>query len=480
MKKVTIKNTLGLLKDFVDFPTVGDQLCALTPHDGRYACVAHALTNYCSEAGLQRLRLLVEIEYLIYANKHCIDFAAAQQLRAMYETFDHLAAMRIKAIEGKINHDVKAIEYYICENLDKMNMSALKPHVHKYLTSEDVTNAAIGMMVFMIYSSVMRPELLELLRMLSRLTKKWKDQPMLARTHGQPASPTTVGKELAIYVSRIHQIVTQLDHLPITIKWNGATGNYNAHDAAEPERSWMQFSTSFVQEHLGFDVEMYTAQTHHYLYLADILHQYKNLCSVLIDLCQDMWLYISYDNFKLRLKEGEVGSSVMPHKVNPIDFENAEGNLGLAEVNFGFLASTLQKSRMQRDLSDSTTLRNLGVHFGSLLIALTSVKRGLGKIDINVHKLERDLDDNPAVLAEAIQSIMRKYDRIDGYDKLKDLTRGKKVDLTTLQDFCAALRGQIPGNFVEFLSTLTPRAYTGLALELTVSLCKDVDPEIGE
>ncbi len=462
------------LKDFVKLPSVIDQLCAVTPQDGRYVEATHKLANYCSEAGLQRLRLLVEIEYLIFLNPRLIDQKQIQKLRQIYNDYEPETAARIKVIDLRINHDVKAVEYFICDRLDEMGREDLKSHVHKFLTSEDVTNAAIGMMVFLVYYEVMRPEMVHLLAMLTEFARRWKGQPMLARTHGQPASPTTVGKEFAIYASRINQIIDTMDQLPIMIKWNGASGNCNAHIAANPEMDWIDFSINFVEIHLGFTVDLFTAQTNNYLYLADYLHQYKNLCSVLIDFCQDMWLYISYDNFKLKPKEGEVGSSVMPHKVNPIDFENGEGNLGLAEVNFGYLASKLQKSRMQRDLSDSTTLRNLGVHFGSLLIALKGIKRGLGKIDINVQKLQEDLDKNPAVLAEAIQSVMRENNIPNGYERLKEITRGKLVDLNTLRTFVDSLKDELPANMFDYLSHLTPRTYTGCAEKLVDSFLDEI------
>lgn len=471
-----VQEQLRALKDFVDMPTVMEQLCALTPHDGRYAKATNILANYCSEAGLQRLRVLVEIEYLIHLNAHLIDEKCARELRVMYREYNQNTAAQIKSIEQRINHDVKAVEYFICDRLDEMGLAELKPHVHKFLTSEDVTNAAIGMMIFLVYDKIMRPDMMQLLHTLTDLAKKWKGQPMLARTHGQPASPTTVGKEFVIYASRIGKIIEKLDQLPITIKWNGASGNYNAHDAAVPEMNWIDFSINFVEVHLGFSVDLYTAQTNHYLYLADILHQYKNLCSVLIDLCQDMWLYISYDNFKLKPKEGEVGSSVMPHKVNPIDFENGEGNLGLAEVNFGYLASKLQKSRMQRDLSDSTTLRNLGVHFGSLRIALKSIMRGLGKIDINEQKLLEDLENNPAVLAEAIQSIMRECNIPNGYERLKELTRGKSVDLDTLRAFVRSLEQELPVGDFDYLFHTVPSAYIGRAEKLVEKFLQEQAP----
>lgn len=461
-----IRSEIDDLPNFITLSEVETQLIALTPHDGRYANTTYVLANFCSEAGLQRLRTLVEIEYLIYFNQDVIDEKCADDLRCIYRHFDETDAWRIKMIEKEINHDVKAVEYFISENLDEMmGLSQLKPRVHIFLTSEDVTNAAIGMMVYLVYEKVFCRGLKKLLYILSQCAKKWKHVPMLARTHGQPASPTTVGKEFAIYASRIMQIIESFDALPIKIKWNGASGNYNAHTAVDCNCDWIEFSKGFIS-HLGFGAELYTAQTNHYLYLANILHQYKNLCSVLIDLSRDMWLYISYDNFTLKLTEGEVGSSVMPHKVNPIDFENAEGNLELAEVNFGFLASKLQKSRMQRDLSDSTTLRNLGVHFGSCLIGVKSVIRGLGKIDVNEKKMYQDLNNNPEVLAEAIQSVMREYNIPNAYERLKSVTRGKAIDLNSLREFIASLKGELPDVAVNFLHSMVPSTYVGHATEL--------------
>lgn len=445
------------------------QLVALTPHDGRYARAVVELTNFCSEAGLQRLRVLVEVEYLLYSNN--ISAEVQDNLRGIYREFSIEDAARIKEIERKINHDVKAVEYFICEKLDALNYPGLKSEVHIFLTSEDVTNVAIGLMVHASLK-ILFVEIDNLFTQLSAFASQWKDMPMLARTHGQPASPTTVGKEFAIFANRVDKVGSALTILPIEVKWNGATGNYNAHAVSDRETDWIAFSQSFITNHLGLKAELYTGQTSNYLYLADIFHQLKNLSSILIDLSRDMWLYISYDNFKLKLKDGEVGSSVMPHKVNPIDFENAEGNLEFAECLFGFMASKLQKSRMQRDLSDSTTLRNLGLTFGSCLIGMKSVSRGLSKIDINRDQLRKDLENNPQVISEAIQSTMRYYGIDNAYEQLKEITRGQAVTMQLLRHF---IRNQtkLPDDVRKFLIQLTPAAYTGLAKDLVDHFLKN-------
>lgn len=444
-------------------PSIESRLLALAPHDGRYAGAVYLLSNFFSEAGLQRFRTLVEIEYLIFYN-HITDEDRQKELRSIYENFSVRDAGRIKEIEKTTNHDVKAVEYFLCEKLDNLGLSYLKPKVHIFLTSEDITNVAIGLMVFA-GRHILSGAVDRLFGRLYQLADKWKMVPMLARTHGQSASPTTVGKELAIFASRIETANRNLKTLPITMKWNGASGNYNAHTSAMLGIDWINFSQDFIENHLGFEAELLTGQTNHYLYLADILHQLKNLSSILIDLARDMWLYISYDNFKLKLEEGEVGSSVMPHKVNPIDFENAEGNLEMAETLFGFMASKLQKSRLQRDLSDSTTLRNLGLMFGWFLIGTKSVLRGLKKIDINEDKLRKDLEENPQVIAEAIQTVMRQHGIENAYEQLRELTRGQVVTADVLHVFIRSVDG-LSNTARDYLLKLTPANYTWRALGL--------------
>ena len=464
MQKIT--ELLNRLEDFVEEPSLDRRLLSLTSQDGRYGKATYKLANFCSEAGLQRLRTLVEIEYVIFICENEIAKGDVEKLRDVYRKFTLEDARRIKEIESEINHDVKAVEYFIVENLDVLDLPHLKPSVHKFLTSEDVTNVAIGLMVFA-SRDIISQEIDVILADLIQKAERWKDVPMLALTHGQPASPTTVGKELIIFANRLQNVNGAMMALPIEVKWNGATGNYNAHNAAQSEKNWIAFSQCFIEETLGLSVELFTTQTNHYLFLADILHQMKNVSSILIDLSVDMWLYISREQFKLKVNSGEVGSSVMPHKVNPIDFENAEGNLNLAEANFGFLASVLQKSRLQRHLSDSTTLRNLGAHFGSLLIALKSIQRGLKKIDINESALQRDLVNNPAVISEAIQSIMREGGIDDAYEQLKEYTRGRDVSFDELREFICTLKGQLSDEMVDVLEDLLPEKYTGLASDLT-------------
>lgn len=460
--KTIVDNLKNLAPIVESVASTESQLTALTPHDGRYARAVLDLTNFCSEAGLQRLRVLVEVEYLIYYTDITADVQNA--LRNIYQKFSVDDAVRIKTIEKKINHDVKAVEYFVCEKLDALNYSHLKPNVHIFLTSEDITNVAIGLMVIAARNTLLA-ETKNLLSCLQMFANRWKDVAMLARTHGQPASPTTVGKEFIIFANRVQKVNDVLIRLPIEAKWNGATGNYNAHVSSDSEADWITSNQLFIEDHLGLTAELYTGQTNHYLYLADILHQFKNLSSILIDLSLDMWLYISQDSFKLKLKDGEVGSSVMPHKVNPIDFENAEGNLAIAECLFGFMAGKLQKSRMQRDLSDSTALRNLGLMFGSCLIGIKSVLRGLGKIDINEYQLSKSLEDNPQVIAEAIQSVMRYHGIDNAYEQLKEITRGQIVNMSLLHRFIKK-QDALPVDAREFLLQLTPATYTGLAEDL--------------
>lgn len=450
-------------------PTSDELLSALSVVDGRYAKKVWDLRQFCSEAGLQRLRTVVEIEWLLFLNHFNIlplklnDEGKA--IKEIYYNFSFDEAVRIKQLEKETNHDVKAVEYFIVEELKKLGLPELCPFVHILLTSEDVTNAAYGLMIYEVRERLV-DELKKLIKMIEDYAKIWKAVPMLAHTHGQPASPTTVGKEFVNYAARLSDCLSNLTSLPIKVKWNGATGNFNAHRVVFPNRAWPELSYKFVEWKLGFVPLPLTTQTNNYAYLADILHQFKNISSVLIDFCQDMWFYISLDYLKQKLEPGEVGSSTMPHKVNPIDFENAEGNFGLAETNFGYLPSKLQKSRMQRDLSDSTVLRNLGTFFGWFLIGVKSTQKGLGKISINQTQLEKDLSDNPAIISEAIQQMMRRYGQTDAYEKLKEITRGQTADLKDLQNFVKQLQGVLPADAIFRLMELQPENYLGDAIEL--------------
>jgi len=460
-------------------PTVTDRLSALSSVDGRYGNKTWELREFCSEAGLQRLRTAIEIEWLLFLRHfnfsklpELLQENSIAELRNLYRNFTLDEAVQIKEFEKATNHDVKSVEYLVAKKLEMMGLGTVRSFVHILLTSEDVTNAAYALIIKQVRKRLIY-HLRVLLTQIEECGKKWKAIPMLAHTHGQPATPTTVGKEFINFASRTREAITTLKDLPIKVKWNGATGNFNAHRITYPNRDWQNLSNCFARDWLGFEPLSFTAQTNNYAYLANILHQIKDICSIMIDFTRDMWLYISFDYLKQRPKEGEVGSSTMPHKVNPIDFENAEGNFELSEVNFGFLASKLQKTRLQRDLSDSTVLRNLGTFFGWFLIGVKSTIRGLSKIEINEVKLKDDLKKNPTVIAEAIQSVLRKHGVTDAYEQLKELTRGQVASLKGLKQF-VSLSSQLPPDAISRLRELLPKDYIGDATILVDDYFKKV------
>lgn len=443
------------------------QLTAISPLDGRYCDKVAELAAHFSEAALMRYRVLVEAEWFIFLcntvklrEARVLKKNEVGKLRGLYEGFSLADAKNVKAIEAKINHDVKAIEYFVKEKLEKTTMKKLSEFVHFCCTSEDINNLAYALLLKDFHREHFLPKLQEMQVQMLMLVKKWKDIPMLARTHGQPASPTTVGKELFVFATRIAQTVKMLETLPRFGKINGAVGNWNAHVVAYPNIDWKKASKQFV-ENLGLTWNPVTTQIEPHDHLAMHCSAVAQLNTICIDLCRDMWTYISFDYFKQKMKSGEVGSSTMPHKVNPIDFENAEGNLGIANALFRHFAEKLPISRMQRDLSDSTVFRSIGVAFGHTMLAYKSLLKGLGKIELNEALVRADLASHFEVLAEPIQTILRKHGKTGAYEKLKALTRGKKVTAESLRAFIQAL--DIPEDDKKRLLALTPERYTGLA-----------------
>ncbi|TVR88345.1 MAG: adenylosuccinate lyase [Saprospirales bacterium] len=406
-------------------------LTNISPVDGRYAAKTRVLSPYFSEYALIKYRLLVEVRYfqslfeLKLPGLEKIDSGKVEALSSEIESFTEEDAMRIKEIEGVTNHDVKAVEYFLREKFDGMGLSGAKEYIHFGLTSQDINNTAVPLSLKEALNQQILPGLGKILRSLGDLADKWKDVPMLARTHGQPASPTRLGKELRVFCERIEVQVGLLGAIPHTGKFGGATGNFNAHHVTFPDVDWPGFADRFLREKLGLERQQTTTQIEHYDNMAAIFHSFVRIDNILLDLCRDLWTYISMDYFKQKSVATEVGSSAMPHKVNPIDFENAEGNLGVANALFEHLASKLPISRLQRDLTDSTVLRNAGLPFAHLWIALQSIQKGLGKLQLNENKLRRDLEENYMVVAEAIQNILRRQGVEAPYEKLKALTRGK-------------------------------------------------------
>ena len=450
--------------------TLRDPLYNISPLDGRYDLKVDALRQYFSEAGLIRYRLFVEIEWFIYL---CNDLKLkgtkvwkakeVAQLRTVYEYFDLINANRVKEIEKTTNHDVKAVEYFIKENLKG---SAFEPYfefVHFACTSEDINNLSYAMMIRDALDNEVNPVLTGLLQDLLKLAKKYKAVPMMARTHGQPATPTTLGKEFINVVARLERQFKHLTQLQLFGKINGAVGNFNAHEVAYPNINWMVASKNFVQK-LGLEVNMYTTQIEPHDYMAEIFDAMRRFNVILLDLNRDLWSYISMGYFTQKLKAGEVGSSTMPHKVNPIDFENSEGNLGLANAMLGYFAEKLPVSRLQRDLTDSTTLRNVGSAFAYSVLAYKNCIQGLQKLELNKEVVQQDLDEAWELLAEPIQTVMRKYKIEKPYEKLKELTRGKSVNQKTIQHFIDKLK--IPAAEKKRLKALTPSKYIGLAVKL--------------
>ncbi|WP_018627544.1 adenylosuccinate lyase [Niabella aurantiaca] len=439
-------------------------LTAISPIDGRYHKQVQHLQEYYSEYALIKYRVIVEIEYLFFlAEKKFLKLSAPakKHLRAVVENFSTDQAKAIKEIEKTTNHDVKAVEYFLKGELDKTDAKEAKEWIHFGLTSQDVNNTAIPLLWKSSMEQELVPAYLNLQSRLRALALQWKDISMLAKTHGQPASPTKLGKEFMVFVERLNNQVQQFSYIPFSAKFGGATGNFNAHHVAYPKTDWVKFGNEFVDEVLGLQRMQYTTQIEHYDNLAAHFDAIKRLNTILLDLCRDIWTYISMDYFKQRTKAGEVGSSAMPHKVNPIDFENAEGNLGIANALLEHLSAKLPVSRLQRDLTDSTVLRNIGVPVAHTLIAIRSIEKGLGKLVLNEPRLKKDLEDNWAVVAEAIQTILRREKYPNPYEALKALTRGKAgITKEAIHEFIKGLK--IAASLKKELRQISPHNYTGI------------------
>ena len=440
-----------------------NQLSSISPIDGRYHSQTHQLSEYFSEYALMKYRLIVEVEYFISLGEKKLfrmSSKLAAQLRELANEFSLNDAETIKHTEAVTNHDVKAVEYFLKGQLERLGAGALKEWVHFGLTSQDINNTAIPLLWKDSLEREYLPALLNLQMHLGKLAVHWKDIPMLARTHGQPASPTRLGKELFVFTERIENQVQLFSYIPFTGKFGGATGNFNAHYVAYPKMNWHLFADAFLSEKLGLQRQQYTTQIEHYDTLAAHFDAIKRINTILIDCCRDVWTYISMDYFKQKTKKGEVGSSAMPHKVNPIDFENAEGNLGMANAILEHLSAKLPISRLQRDLTDSTVLRNIGVPMAHTLLAIRSMEKGLNKLVLNEPKLKQDLENNWAVVAEAIQTILRRENYPQPYEALKELTRGKKsIDKKTIHQFIRTLK--VADSIKKELLNITPGNYTG-------------------
>jgi adenylosuccinate lyase len=444
-------------------------LKAISPIDGRYANQTQILSGYFSEHALMKYRVWVEIEYFIglceipLPQLNQIGSKQFESLRAVYWEMSDEDVFRIKELERTTNHDVKAVEYFLKEKFDLLGLSAYKEFIHFGLTSQDINNTAIPASFRDAIEEVYIPAVDRILERLVNFAKEWKDVPMLARTHGQPASPTKLGKEFYVFVDRLDEQLNQLEEIPYNAKFGGATGNFNAHHVAYPEIDWADFATAFLATKLNLRRSRFTTQIEHYDNLAAAFDALKRTNSILIDLSRDIWTYISMNYFRQKVKEGEIGSSAMPHKVNPIDFENAEGNLGIANALLEHLAAKLPVSRLQRDLTDSTVLRNVGVPFAHIIIAFNSIEKGLGKLLLNEEALQRDLEDNWAVVAEAIQTILRREGYPNPYEALKELTRGKsQVSAADIADFIETLA--LSDVVKAELKAITPSNYTGMDL----------------
>ncbi len=446
------------------------KITAISPVDGRYRDASAPLENYFSEYALIRYRVRVEIEYYIalceipLPQLASIDRSKFEQLRDIYRNFSIEDALRVKEIERTTNHDVKAVEYLIKEKMDVLGLAAHKEFVHFGLTSQDVNNTATPLLLAEAVAEAYLPLLGEVRDRIYSMADEWREVPMLARTHGQPASPTRLGKEMMVFVERLDRQIAQLKAVPAPAKFGGATGNFNAHNAAYPEIDWVAFANDFVDNKLGLCRSQFTTQIEHYDNLAAMFDAMKRIGTILIDLCRDIWTYVSEEYFKQRIKAGEVGSSAMPHKVNPIDFENAEGNLGIAGAIFEHLSAKLPVSRLQRDLTDSTVLRNVGVPMAHSMIAFRSIMKGLNKLLINRAAIDQDLEDNWAVVAEGIQTILRREEYPSPYEALKALTRtNSQVTEQTMREFIETL--DVAESVKEELRALTPQSYTGIAMK---------------
>ena len=445
-----------------------DLLTAISPIDGRYRGKTEALAEYFSEYALIKYRVRVEIEYFItlcelpLPQLASFDHTLFARLRQIYLSFSEADAQRVKDIEMITNHDVKAVEYFIKEEFDKIGgLDAYKEFIHFGLTSQDINNTSVPLSVKDALNEVFCPQVEEVIDQLRQYADEWRDVPMLAKTHGQPASPTRLGKEIMVFVYRLQEQLATLRACKLTAKFGGATGNYNAHHVAYPDYDWKSFGNRFVSEKLGLEREQYTTQISNYDHLASVFDAMRRINTILIDLDRDVWMYISMEYFKQKIKAGEVGSSAMPHKVNPIDFENSEGNLGIANAVLQFLAQKLPVSRLQRDLTDSTVLRNIGVPMGHSVIAFQSTLKGLRKLILNEERIEADLANTWAVVAEAIQTILRREGYPHPYEALKALTRtNQKMTEQTIHEFIGQLN--VSDSVNAELMAITPLNYTGL------------------
>ncbi|MCI5982984.1 MAG: adenylosuccinate lyase [Bacteroidales bacterium] len=444
-----------------------EPLTAISPIDGRYRGKAEPLADYFSEYALIRYRVRVEVEYFIALSEIPIPQigqmtdANKEALRDIYRNFSLDDARHIKEIESVTNHDVKAVEYFLKERFDAAGLSAVKEFIHFGLTSQDINNTSVPLSVKEALDNVFIPQTEQLVAKLTELANEWADIPMLARTHGQPASPTRLGKEMMVYVSRFTRQLNELKALQLPAKFGGATGNFNAHNVAFPNVDWNEFGNAFVANKLGLRREPYTTQISNYDDLSAVLDNVRRVNVIMIDLCRDFWMYIMMEYFKQKIKAGEVGSSAMPHKVNPIDYENAEGNLGVANAILDHLSNKLPVSRLQRDLTDSTVLRNLGVPVAHSIIAIQSILKGLGKVLLNPDAIAADLENNWAVVAEGIQTILRREGYPNPYETLKALTRtNKHIDHKAMADFIETLN--VSEEVKAELRAITPQTYTGI------------------
>ena len=448
-----------------------NSLNAVSPIDGRYRSKSESLAKYFSEGALIKYRVRVEVEYFIALADRLKEVrpalaavaAKVEALRDIYRNFTDTDAQAIKDIEKVTNHDVKAVEYFLKGKFDEMGLAELKEFIHFGLTSQDINNTSVPLSMKECHDEVLLPAYKKILAMLDERANEWKDIPMLAHTHGQPASPTTLGKEWGVFAYRLRRQIDELERIPFTAKFGGATGNFNAHLAAFPDIDWRAFGNDFVKNHLGLERQQLTTQIENYDMMAAWFDACKRINVILIDLCRDVWTYVSMEYFKQKIKAGEVGSSAMPHKVNPIDFENAEGNLGLANAIFEHLSHKLPVSRMQRDLTDSTVSRNIGVPIAHTMISIASLEKGLGKLLLNEQALYRDLENNWAVVAEAIQTILRSVGYPNPYEALKQLTRtNEKVTAETIAAFVETL--DVAPEVKERIRRITPHNYIGYSL----------------
>ena len=445
-----------------------DMLTAISPLDGRYRGKTEHLADYFSEYALIRYRVRVDVEYFIslcelpLPQLASFDHSLFAKLRSVYKDFNEASAQRVKDIEKVTNHDVKAVEYFLKEEFDKIGgLDAYKEFIHFGLTSQDINNTSVPLSMKEALAEVYVPVVEELIAQLRTYAEEWKNVPMLAKTHGQPASPTRLGKEIMVFVYRLDEQLAELRHCKLTVKFGGATGNFNAHHVAYPQYDWKQFANNFAKEKLGLEREQWTTQISNYDCLGAVFDALRRINTIIIDLDRDFWMYISMEYFKQKIKAGEVGSSAMPHKVNPIDFENSEGNLGIANAVLQFLALKLPVSRLQRDLTDSTVLRNVGVPLGHGLIAMQSTLKGLRKLILNEKKISEDLDNTWAVVAEAIQTILRREAYPHPYEALKALTRtNTKMTEKTIHDFIRTL--DVGDSVKAELMAITPHNYTGI------------------